>query len=429
MTSSGKLQRASSARAFTLIELLVVIAIIAILSVVVILVLNPSQLLQQSRDSNRLSDLSISNTALGIYAAQGGTSLGSSSIVYISVPDPNATSSAGTQCQGLNLPGAPSGTSYFCGASSTYRNPNGQGWIPVNFSSLPGGSPLGQLPQDPINQTSTGLYYTYATNGTQYVMTGLPESSKYKTQYGLTYLIPDYPEVLAQGTNYTLDPLYSNAGLVGYWPFEEGSGSSTADVSGNGNVGSWNGSSLGTNNTHYVGGKVGSYAGTFDGSTDYVNTANVADDLLYMTVSFWIKTSGGSGGNANIVGKIVNVANTNGWSAFMQPGGVRFVIQDGSGSNYVQRDGINIADGNWHFVVGIINGGFALGNVLMYVDNTSQSLNSTAGTVANISNAASVRFGTDVSSGQYFNGQLDDIRIYNRALSASEITSLYTSQK
>src|SRR6202035_4968923 len=110
--------------AFTLIELLVVIAIIAILSVVVILVLNPGQLLQQSRDANRLSDLSITNTALGVFAAQGGISLGSSSVVYISVPDPSASSSAGDQCQGLNLPAAPSGTTYFCGASSTYRNTN-----------------------------------------------------------------------------------------------------------------------------------------------------------------------------------------------------------------------------------------------------------------------------------------------------------------
>src|ERR1700735_5064577 len=105
--------------AFTLIELLVVIAIIAILSVVVILTLNPAQLLQQSRDSNRLSDLSVTNSALGVYAAQGGSSLGSSSLVYVSIPDPSATTTAGDACQGLGLPTAPSGTTYFCGASTT----------------------------------------------------------------------------------------------------------------------------------------------------------------------------------------------------------------------------------------------------------------------------------------------------------------------
>ena len=49
--------RKSSRSAFTLIELLVVIAILAILAVVVVLVLNPAELLKQSRDANRLSDM------------------------------------------------------------------------------------------------------------------------------------------------------------------------------------------------------------------------------------------------------------------------------------------------------------------------------------------------------------------------------------
>lgn len=52
---------------FTLIELLVVIAIIVILAAVVILTLNPGQLLKQSRDANRLSDLDCLNHALGVY--------------------------------------------------------------------------------------------------------------------------------------------------------------------------------------------------------------------------------------------------------------------------------------------------------------------------------------------------------------------------
>ena len=58
-------------RGFTLIELLVVIAIIAILAVVVVLVLNPAELLKQSRDSNRLSDLSTLKTGISLYIQDG----------------------------------------------------------------------------------------------------------------------------------------------------------------------------------------------------------------------------------------------------------------------------------------------------------------------------------------------------------------------
>jgi prepilin-type N-terminal cleavage/methylation domain-containing protein len=54
----------SSRKAFTLIELLVVIAIIAILAVVVVLTLNPAEILKQSRDSNRVSDMDTLTHAL-----------------------------------------------------------------------------------------------------------------------------------------------------------------------------------------------------------------------------------------------------------------------------------------------------------------------------------------------------------------------------
>src|ERR1039457_302059 len=68
--------------AFTLIELLVVIAIIAILAVVVVLTLNPAQLLAQSRDATRVSDMATLNSALSLYQIDhGGTgNMGTSSV-------------------------------------------------------------------------------------------------------------------------------------------------------------------------------------------------------------------------------------------------------------------------------------------------------------------------------------------------------------
>ena len=200
--------------AFTLIELLVVIAVIAILSIVVVLTLNPAQLLMQSRDSNRLSDLALMNTAVGTYAAEGGNSLGSSNLVYVSVPDPLATSTAGDQCQGLGLPAAPSGTTYQCSSSSTCRNVNGSGWIPVSLSSMAGGSPISEWPEDPIDSSSSGLYYTYAVSGTQYMVTALPESQKEKSLLGSAPVVPEYPDVMAAGSNLTISPLWSQNGLV-----------------------------------------------------------------------------------------------------------------------------------------------------------------------------------------------------------------------
>ncbi|HEY5220830.1 MAG TPA: type II secretion system protein [Candidatus Paceibacterota bacterium] len=246
----------SRPRGFTLIELLVVIAIIAILAVVVVLTLNPAALLQQSRDANRLSDMATLTSALNLYvtdqAGASSFSLGNVSDTYPSTYDPSATSTAGDQCQGSGMPSfdTSTGQSWQCAALANSRSVNGTGWIPVNFTKISAGSPIGSLPVDPTNQTSSGLFYAYNTNGTQFEVTADLESQKYKSQNGSAPQTNNFPEVISGGTP-TVSSLYNPSGLVGYWPLNEGSGTVAYDNSGNANNGTWNGSASGTNATHY----------------------------------------------------------------------------------------------------------------------------------------------------------------------------------
>jgi prepilin-type N-terminal cleavage/methylation domain-containing protein len=154
-------------KAFTLIELLVVIAVLAVLAVVVVLTLNPAGLFPEFRDSSRVSDMATLNSAISDFSADVFTTnaLGSANTVYVSIPDPTATTTAGDQCQGLGLLTLPAGYTYQCAASSTYRLTNGTGWIPINFSNATFGTPFSKLPTDPTNTSSSRLYYTYETNG------------------------------------------------------------------------------------------------------------------------------------------------------------------------------------------------------------------------------------------------------------------------
>ncbi len=82
-------------RGFTLVEVLVTMAVIAVLGVVAVIILNPGAILQKSRDSQRLSDLKALNGTIDFYQSSGGLLLGSSSVVYVSIPDPLTTSTAG----------------------------------------------------------------------------------------------------------------------------------------------------------------------------------------------------------------------------------------------------------------------------------------------------------------------------------------------
>lgn len=228
-------------KGFTLIELLVVIAIIAILAVVVILTLNPAALLQQSRDGNRVSDMTTLNSAINLYNTdQSGSpsfSLGFSNVVYVSLPDPNATTTAGTNCASLGLPTLPSTYTYHCAGPNYYRNVNGTGWIPVNLSNISLGSPLGALPVDPTNSSSSHLYYTYTTNGSQFETTAAMESAKYQVGGSNDVISGDggpLASVYEKGSQLGLEPLdYGDNTLVGWWPLNEGTGTVAYDDSGN----------------------------------------------------------------------------------------------------------------------------------------------------------------------------------------------------
>jgi prepilin-type N-terminal cleavage/methylation domain-containing protein len=392
-----------SGSAFTLIELLVVIAIIAIFSVVVILTLNPAEILRQSRDSSRLSDMATMNSAFGIYAEDTGGSMGTPSTTYISIPDPTATTTLGDQCQGLGLPAqsTSSGWTYACGASSSYRNVDSTGWIPANFTQISSGAPFGSLPQDPINQTSTNLFYTYTTDGKTFEVTAVMESQKYRGQIATNPPLTLYPGIDAVGTNLTLSGLWNPNGLLAYWNFEEGSGSSTIDQSSNGNTGTWYGPPDGDNGTYYTGGKVGSYAGYFnktDFTTDYLAASSSASlgNIATATVSLWTKQ------HVAITRYLIDARASGGTGyIYWQPSALHI----SKGTVYVDSVATTSLpgnDGNWHFIV---VSGISL-NITSQVNMFSNNL-----------------------PGAYWKGLGDDYRIYNRALSAAEIQAIYNAQK
>ena len=177
-------------KGFTLIELLVVIAIIAVLSIVVILSLNPAELLRQARDSNRISDLATLKSAISLYLADQSTpSIGTSAVCYTAL----ATTSAMFLPTSLNVTAATSScgsffTSDTSATSTSARNVTGTGWIPVNFSAISSGAPIGQEPIDPVNVAGTAtsksagaFFYGYTASSTAltFKLSAIMESVKY----------------------------------------------------------------------------------------------------------------------------------------------------------------------------------------------------------------------------------------------------------
>jgi hypothetical protein len=374
------------------------------------------------------------NTALGVYAAGGGTSFGSSSVIYVSIPDPVATSTSGDQCQGLGLPSLPSTYSYHCAASSTLRSTDATGWIPINFSSIALGSTLGSLPIDPLNQSSSRLYYTYTTNGTQYEVTSALESAKYKLG-GSNDVISSDGGTLAstyeKGTKFGLEPLdYGDSSLVGYWPLTEGTGTVAYDDSGNNSTGTWNGTQAGSSG-YYSAGKIGPWAGAFDGSTDQINIGTNSNAFNFsgnVSGVVWIKTATNGGtllqyqtGPSLIymeVGPTTAGGTANKFVVYLRTVNNNFLVASGQ---------TTITDNNWHLLVFVRN--IFSQTVTIYVDGQVDATVSYADTSAiNTSGGAHI-IGSLNGGVYYFTGLIDDVRIYNRALSASEIAAMYAGGK
>ncbi len=426
MTASISGFHISTKQGFTLIELLVVIAIIAILAVVVVLTLNPAQLLAEGRDSQRVSDMATLTSALNLYVTDqsGGSSfsLGSSSVVYVSLPDPAATSTAGTNCASLGLPTLPSAYTYHCAASSTFRNANGQGWIPANFQSISAGSPFSNLPVDPTNNSSSRLYYTYTTNGTQFEVTAAMESSKYQLGGSNDQISGDgasLATVYAKGSNLALEPLdYGDPTLVGYWPLNEGSGNLAYDESGSGAYGTWNGTQAGSS-TYYGTGMNGGWAGYFNGSNDNITVPTSTSLNTYSngySVSIWMYFNSPAATTEEfLVNRVIDIVTLSGSTSTE----FRFQVPV-SQMVYTASAGLWYLPGIWYDVVVTYNS--ASSQLSIYVNGTlAYQATRSAGT--------GVPTALVIDPSGAFTGLIQGVRVYNRALTAAQVAALFSGGK
>jgi prepilin-type N-terminal cleavage/methylation domain-containing protein len=421
-------------KGFSLIELLVVIAIVAILAVVVVLTLNPGELFRQGRDANRVSDMGTLNKAVSLYYQDARSSpntmfMGTSSVIYVSIPDPTATI-AGNQCQGLGLPAAPTGYSYQCAATSTYTKTDGTGWIPINFTTYGSsviGSVISKLPVDPTNTTSTNLYYTYETDG----IGGFKVSSFFESQKDAPLMASDGgndAELYEKGTNLALA---SGRGLVGYWPMDEGTGSTsgvsqTADVSGNGNTGTWYGTAAGTNSTYYKAGKTGPWAGTFLSSAAYLTAPSVLVNSLSLgnsfTVGAWVYPSGLTGSYNRIAETDYRTGFYLGTNSAMNQ--FQWIVKNSS-APFNSCIGGATTNNVWQYVVGVYNGSVGY----LYVNGSLVSGPIAFTSPGNLVHNMVIGKNANTNEQTIWGGLIDDVRVYNRALSAAEIQEMYNAEK
>jgi len=177
-------------KGFTLIELLIVIGILAVLSTATVLMLNPAQMLAESRDTQRLNDLATLSTAISLLQATNNCNsdvnsglAGGISTVGACPATADLTFTCGGTIFGSSIAGA---TSFFSTAAPAYktlahagiRTADGAGWMAAVLTHIPGGAPVSSLPVDPSNSTTYNYQYACDASGKFELDVNL-ESTKY----------------------------------------------------------------------------------------------------------------------------------------------------------------------------------------------------------------------------------------------------------
>ncbi len=147
------------------------------------------------------------------------------------------------------------------------------------------------------------------------------------------------------------------------------------------------------------------------------------------TVSAWIKTAtpgstilSKSSGGWTTGNTIFYLGDGNGAGSGGIPSAVRFAGGFDQGSTAATP----VTDNNWHLVTYVNNAG----NYAIYVDGTAQSLSDGNNSFSNNDSGNSIRIGATTDSTTSdgtvnFNGLLDNVQIYNQALTAPQVSSLF----
>ena len=207
-----------------------------------------------------------------------------------------------------------------------------------------------------------------------------------------------------------INPLHPlSRGLVGYWLFNEGSGSRAYDISGKGNHGTLTNMSPNAQGSGWSGSRFGGNL-SFDGTDDYIDCGSGFALPTTFTIILWVKAN--SYLNLNYVF----------WRDDDRPGirmndlGNWWFATDGNNANQIDSSAV-VSIGKWDHLVYIFNGSVSTAYV--------NGINVGSRTDSTYTQGTSVRIGGDNNPARHFNGSVDSVRIYNRTLSAFEVKQLY----
>lgn len=203
-------------------------------------------------------------------------------------------------------------------------------------------------------------------------------------------------------------------GLVGWWKLD-GNFKDASPYANNGTAGG-----TPTATTDRKGSAAGAYS--FNGSSQYVDMGTGLQATPYLTVSAWVNTSSASLSQTAVSRYTTNSTPNGDWFLGVGSTANSFTFSlKNSSSTVSAQSSASYPPNAWHNIVGVYDGS----TIRLFVDGTlAKSTTAALGTMT--TPTESLRIGARANNVNYWNGSVDDTRVYNRALNTSEITALST---
>ena len=213
----------------------------------------------------------------------------------------------------------------------------------------------------------------------------------------------------------------SNAGpgLVAHWKFDEKSGLLAFDSGVNSNLGTL--VDFEDDDSHWVDGKMGG-AISFNGSNyiEVPHDPSIGADLVNgFSVSAWFSSNVelAASGSGN---RMLEKGNSYFFLQGVGSGGMNFLVKKG-GANKTATTGVTIDADEWNHIVGVFDGE----NAIVYLNGEQKG---SVPVTAPVDDAGlPLRIGSD-DSGNFFDGLMDEVMIWNKPLTEEEVSALFNNE-
>lgn len=260
------------------------------------------------------------------------------------------------------------------------------------------------------------------------------------------FVITNFDTGVAKDGTATLDDEYCHAAgalelsfpyadkdtnLISYWRFENNGLDETDN----------NHDAEGTNAVYTSSGK---FDGCYDLEADLHNYVAWADDSAFsfgngttnspFSLSMWLKIESFTYNPASVISKDDGVTERKWAMILYNPDCPRLFCKNNGGNDQIGRDcSITVSAGPWYHVVCTYDGGTNYAGIKIYINNVERSGASAISGVytAMVNTIAHLdigRYCRDSSTNIYnYDGLIDEVKIYGKALNSTEITNLYNS--